>query len=161
MQNRQVKKQVYTEYKLILGIILSGIFCLGGILFIILVNGGLPAGIIFIGFAFVILAIMLFQPNFWIVFEGNEISIKTIFGKVKKLECWDDLYSVSIQSLQGGPISAEFFLLNFSNKEEVLISAKDAWETDHIIFFEYTPKREELLKRYTDVPIIDKRMSAK
>lgn len=161
MQNKQVKIQVYTKLGLIGGILISGILCILGVLFIVFVDGGLPAGIIFIGFAFVILAIMLFQPNFWIAFSNESLMVQTIFGRIKKKEDWSNLKHIYIKELSPGRNAGNYIIFNFSENEEELISTKDAWETDHIIFLEYTPKREELLKQYTDVPIIDKRMSAK
>lgn len=55
----------------------------------------------------------------------------------------------------------DYFVLNFSDKEEEFKQLTDACQTEKILLFVYTKKNEEILKKYTDFPIIDKRSSKK
>lgn len=160
MKKEEVK--IYSSFKvqLIGGIIFSIAIMVSGLFFII-VPSGYIATIVFDIIGVILLLIILCNPSFWVIFSDESLEIRNLFGKLKKKEDWRNLSSVYIRTLWGGRMCFDYFVLNFSDKEEEFIQYTDAWQTDHILLFLYTKKNEEILKKYTDFPIIDKRSSKK
>lgn len=159
MKKEEVKISSF-KVQLIGGIIFSIAIMVSGLFFII-VPSGYIATIVFEIIGVVLLLIILCNPSFWIIFSDESLEIRNLFGKLKKKEDWRNLSSVHIRTLWGGRMCFDYFVLNFSDKEEEFKQLTEAWQTDHILLFLYTKKNEEILKKYTDFPIIDKRSSKK
>lgn len=159
MQKIQIKIFKGNTGKLILGLITIGLIFIGGI--ICFAFRQYTGGIIIIVVGLIPLLCVLLS-SFWVIFDNEKIKMKSFFGKIKKEEKWSDLKSVIIKRISNNVRDDDYYIiLNFLDVVDNFKKYEDINEAEHTIYFVYTPKREELLKRYTDVPIIDKRMSAK
>lgn len=116
----------------------------------------IAGGVFFVIFTTVILAI-LFNASFFIQLSSDEVKETTFFGKIKKANHLDGLQGVDILPLVIGGKMENYLCLNFSSKDISSSFFQKVYEEDDIILFAYSLKNESILKKYIDLPIVDKR----
>lgn len=99
--------------------------------------------------AYFLMAIFI---KFYVVFDLTNIKVLTILHHKKNEKSWSELKKIEIKFLKGGQ-SGEYICMFFSDEKMPSELVHELLDIDDIILLSYSPRNEEILKKYTNVQI--------
>lgn len=174
MKEKKLKIFIGGTENVILAIICFSFLLLIAITFFILgifFDALFIVGYILLGlFAFIVLCVLIalcFHPAY-IELNGDGLTYKNFYGKIKAKHSWVELKSIELRTI---PILVftglifgyrkahlqNYFLFNFSDNQIENPIIPSIYKDNDAMILMYTKKHEELLRQFTSVQIIDNR----
>ncbi len=147
---------IHRIFWMIFSLLVFCILLVGSI--ILLIFGNLIVGSICTGAISLIGLIYLITQPIFLKINKNTIKTLTAFGIVKKEKKLTDLQEIFIDFLKvGGRSVGDYFCLNFNSKNLKLNSFEDGQAQEDIIIFCYSKKGKEVIQKYSNLNVLDKR----
>ena len=103
--------------------------------------------------ASILLVYLLLSP-FFVEIDSHTVSERNAFGKLKKEHSFENLREIKIVNSYYRSWCERYLCLIFSEGDFSTHNSQDLLREEGVIMFEYSKKNAELLKNYTQIPIL-------